>query len=90
MKGEVISFRPGHDLMIIIMADCEKNGITPTDWVLQKIYAAMDKNNQWAELPQIKRSILKVCRHLRWEINDEQSIETLEQVIDWMTKILKR
>lgn len=90
MKAEVISFRPGHELMTIIMADCDKLGVTPTDWVLQKIYTAIDKNQVWTELAHIKRSISNVRRKLRWDDNLEQSIEILDQVNDSLTIILKK
>lgn len=90
MKSEVISFRPGHELMTTIMADCEKLEITPTDWVLKKIYAAMEKNNQWAELFRIKRSIWNARRLLRWHDNQEQAIEILDQVHDSLNTMLKK
>ena len=90
MKAEIISFSPGHELMTIIMSDCEKNGITQTDWVLQKVYAAIDKNNERTELAYIRRSISIARRQLRWEGNTEHCLEILDQAYDSLTIILKR
>ncbi|MBM3454265.1 MAG: hypothetical protein FJX80_03865 [Bacteroidetes bacterium] len=90
MKAEVISFRPGHDLMKIIMADCERLGITATEWVLQKVYAAMDKKNEWSDLQRIKNSIWNARRKLRWDGNLEQALEILDQTHESITIMLKK
>jgi len=90
MKAEIISFRPGHELMTKIMADCEKLGITPTEWVLQKVYAAMDKTNDWSDLYRIKKSIWNARRKLRWEGNQEEALEILDQAHESLTIILKK
>ena len=90
MKSEVISFRPGQELMTTIMADCEKLGITSTEWVIRKVYTAMEKNDQWAELSFIKKSIWNARRILRWHDNREQAIEILNQVHDSLNTMLKK
>jgi len=90
MKAEVISFRPGHELMTIIMADCERLDITATDWVLRKVYAAMDKNSEWSDLHRIKNLLGSARRKLRWEGNQEQALEILNEAYESITITLKK
>jgi hypothetical protein len=77
MEAEVICFRPGPDLMMEIMAECNLLGITKTEYVLRKIFAAM--NNE-KEMQRISRKIGRVILSLNASDSPNRAIELLEEL----------
>jgi len=82
MQAEVISFRPGHELMTIIMAECNRLEINTTDWVLMKIHSALEGDNARAELKRVKIKAQEARRQLKWFHNPEKAKMLLDDLID--------
>jgi hypothetical protein len=82
MQAEVISFRPGHELMTIIMAECNRLEINTTEWVLMKIHSALDGDNARAELKRVKIKAQEARRQLKWLHNPEKAKMILDDLID--------
>lgn len=77
MEAEIICFRPGTDLMMEIMAECDLLGISRTDYVLRKIYSAKMIEK---ELQRISRKIGRVILSLNTSDSPNPAIEMLEEL----------
>ena len=77
MEAEIICFRPGTDLMMEIMAECDLLGISRTDYVLRKIYSAKMIEK---ELQRISRKIGRVIFSLNTSDSPNPAIEMLEEL----------
>ena len=77
MEAEIICFRPGNDLMMEIMAECDLLGISRTDYVLRKIYSAKMIEK---ELQRISRKIGRVIFSLNTSDSPNPAIEMLEEL----------
>jgi len=77
MEAEIICFRPGTDLMMEIMAECDLLGISRTDYVLRKIYSAKMIEK---ELQRISRKIGRVIFSLNTSDSPNPAIELLEEL----------
>jgi hypothetical protein len=82
MQAEVISFRPGHELMTIIMAECNRLEINTTEWVLMKIHSALEEDNARAELKRVKSRALNIRMYLKHLHNPEKAKMLLDDLID--------
>jgi hypothetical protein len=82
MQAEVISFRPGHELMTIIMAECNRLEINTTEWVLMKIHSALEEDNARAELKRVKIKAQEARRQLKLFHNPEKAKMLLDDLID--------
>ena len=85
MEAEIICFRPGTDLMMEIMAECDLLGISRTDYVLRKIYSAKMIEK---ELQRISRKIGRVIFSLNTSDGPNQAIEMLEELRNSIEKEL--
>jgi hypothetical protein len=82
MQSEVISFRPSHQMMTMIMADCNRLGINKTDWILMKVHAALEGDNSRAELKRVKSRAQHIRMHLKYFHGPEKAKELLDELID--------
>ena len=85
MEAEIICFRPGTDLMMEIMAECDLLGISRTDYVLRKIYSAKMIEK---ELQRISRKIGRVIFSLNTSDGPNPAIEMLEELRNSIEKEL--
>jgi hypothetical protein len=85
MEAEIICFRPGTDLMMEIMAECDLLGISRTDYVLRKIYSAKMIEK---ELQRISRKIGRVIVSLNTSDSPNPAIEMLDELRNSIEKEL--
>lgn len=82
MQSEVISFRPGHEMMTLIMAECNRLEINTTDWVLMKIHSALEGDNARAELKRVKSRARHIHMQLKYFHDPEKAKALLDDLID--------
>ena len=82
MQAEVISFRPSHQMMTMIMADCNRLGINKTDWILMKVHAALEEDNARAELKRVKSRARHIHMQLKYFHDPEKAKALLDDLID--------
>jgi hypothetical protein len=78
MKSEIVSFRPGSDLMQKIMADCHRRGISISEYMTQLVYGALETQNIFGDL---KKSLVEMRAHLANGEDPEELIEVLDALI---------
>ena len=78
MQSEVISFRPGPELMPLIMADCHKRGVNATEYMIQLIYGAFETQKL---LGLLKESLEGMRVHLANGEDPEELMQVLEDLI---------
>jgi hypothetical protein len=82
MQSEVISFRPGHEMMTIIMAECNRLEINTTDWVLMKIHSALEGDNARDEIKRVKSRARQIRIYLKHFHDPEKAKMLLDDLID--------
>jgi hypothetical protein len=81
MQSEVISFRPGSDLMQKIMAECHRRGISISEYMTQFVCGSLETQNI---LTDLKECLIDMRSHL---VNGEDREELIE-VLDALTQII--
>ena len=81
MQAEVLSFRPGQELMTEILSECNTLKINSTEWVLMKIHSSIAYSK---ERDEIKRRIKRIGFHLKYTDDPIKALELVEKLIDFM------
>ena len=81
MQSEIVSFRPGSDLIQKIMAECHRRGISVSEYMTQLVYGALETQNILVDL---KESLLDMRAHV---VNGEDPEELIE-MLDTLTQII--
>ena len=81
MTGEVISFRVGHEQYAEILAECDRLGITVTEYMHRKLSTAKHFERT---IRTIKRQLKSVLRLLNLFNNPSTAKRRLEELIDWL------
>jgi len=81
MNGEVISFRVGHEQHAEILAECDRLGITITEYMHRKLSTAkhFDKT-----IRTIKGQINSTLRLFNLFGDPKAAARRLEKLIDWI------
>jgi len=81
MTGEVISFRVGHEHYAEILAECDRVGITVTEYMQRKLSTAKHFDRT---IRTIKRQLKSVLRLFNLFNKPSTAIRRLEELIDWL------
>jgi len=81
MIGEVISFRVGHEQHDEILAECDRLGITKTEYMQRKLSTAKHFDRT---IRTIKGQIKTALRSLNLSDNPNAAIRRLEELLDWL------
>ena len=81
MQSEIVSFRPGSDLMQKIMGECHRRNISISEYMTQLVYGALETQNIFSDL---KKSLVAMRSHL---VNGEDPEELIE-VLDALNQII--
>jgi len=77
MKAEVICFRPGQELMALIMSECHKREIGVTEYMIQLVYGALETEKAFKK---VKEGLKAVRVHLSEGDDLEEAIEVLDAI----------
>lgn len=81
MTDEVISFRVGHEQHSEILAECDRLGITKTEYMQRKLSTAKHFDST---IRTIKKQLKSVLRLFNLFNNPNAAIRRLEELIDWI------
>jgi len=81
MIGEVISFRVGHEQYAEILAECDRLGITKTEYLHRKLSTAKHFD---ITIRKIKSRLKIALRLFNLFNKPSAAIRRLEELIDWL------